>query len=47
MASTHRYALPPEGGITYTLPRIVGLTKALELGVRVLDEVTFRRMLSQ
>lgn len=31
MASTHRYALPPEGGITYTLPRIVGLTKALEL----------------
>ncbi|MBT4519326.1 MAG: hypothetical protein HOC23_04905 [Halieaceae bacterium] len=31
MASTHRYALPPEGGITYTLPRIVGLTRALEL----------------
>lgn len=31
MASTHRYALPPEGGVTYTLPRIVGLTKALEL----------------
>lgn len=31
MASTHRYALPPEGGITYTLPRIIGLTKALEL----------------
>lgn len=31
MASTHRYALPPEGGITFTLPRIVGLTKACEL----------------
>jgi len=31
MASTHRYALPPEGGITYTLPRIIGLSKALEL----------------
>lgn len=31
MASTHRYALPPEGGVTYTLPRIVGLGKALEL----------------
>lgn len=31
MASTHRYALPPEAGITYILPRIVGLTKACEL----------------
>lgn len=31
MASTHRYALPPEGGITYVLPRVVGLAKAYEL----------------
>ncbi|MDP6978490.1 MAG: enoyl-CoA hydratase-related protein [Myxococcota bacterium] len=31
MASTHRYALPPEGGLTWLLPRIVGLTKASEL----------------